>query len=126
MTPSDNSWETRIRIFAYILLGLKLIAAVCFSIAGPIHERMNRHIYHDWFSVEIGTAIYLVGAVAALLLIMKYRYLALLLLFITGSLLFTHYIYIHKVNIFSTLLAYWECAVLSFMLWRMHKARRLV
>jgi len=121
MTVTKNSSPAKIRFFAYALLIWKIIIAIGVTIAGPIYERMSHSTGNDWFSLQIQIGMYVVGALAALLLIMEYRFLSLLLLFFSGSLLFVHYYCIQKINILSVIVAYWEFFLLSFMIWRMHQ-----
>jgi len=117
MSNKETTWSYRIRIFAYLLLAWKLLGAIATYTMLPIFQKTRPAIDHG-YSVEVCTLMLLVGASAAFLLIKNNRIIPLLLLFMTGTFLFTHYVYIDKANVFSFFAAYFQFIALSFMAWR--------
>ncbi len=125
MIAGEYAWSRRLRSFGYFLLVWKIIIAINLSIAGPIFERMRLRGHpedaSDWMTVKIMVLSYLIGALSGYFIIRKYLIAALAFLFIEGSLMFAHYIYINKTSVFGFLIAYWEIIVLAIILWRMYK-----
>lgn len=117
ITRIDNNiyvgiWQKRLRLFAYVLLILKLVEALGWFVSGPIYIKMN-HIVNQQYIVKLGVIIYLTGALSALLLLLNKRVIALGLLLISGSMLFVHYVMIHKAGLLNLCISYWESVVLA-------------
>jgi len=111
-------------------LGWKILIAINYSIAGPIFERMRLREHpeyvSDWMTVETWVISYLIGALSGYFIIRKYMIAALVFLFIEGSILFAHHLYINKASVIGFLIAYWELIILSLVLWHMNKTPKTI
>lgn len=103
----ENRW---VRNFAYFLIILNLIGIVGFYFAVPVYQTM-KHINPGWMTREISVMLCVLNIVGATLVIRRYFYLGLAVLFVTST---TYYVYgVQMRNDFAGgLVAYWDVASL--------------